>query len=85
MRRDIYRVRRPRYPADIATAPRPVAGLAVNVSVAAGGRAIAARLAGGPARERSSAEPGLTLAASGLTPARRISPRTSAAWAGSAR
>ena len=32
--------------------------------------------------ERSSAEPGLTVAASGLTPARRISPRTSAAWAG---
>src|SRR6266699_1026694 len=38
--------------------------------------------AGDPAMDRSRADPGLTLAASGFTPARRISARTSPAWAG---
>src|SRR6266545_7362983 len=77
------RLRRPRYPADRATAALPVAATAVaGASRTAAGAARTARPAGGPAMERSSAEPGLTLAVRGDTPAWRIRPRTSPACAG---
>jgi hypothetical protein len=78
----VQRLRCPRRPADRATAPEPVAGLAASaVSLAARG-AGSTRPAGGPAMERTSPEPGPALAASGTTPARRIRPLTSAACAG---
>src|SRR5580692_12981191 len=54
--------RRPRKPPETATAPRPVAGLAISGAASADGPAGTIRAAAGPASERSSAEPGLTLA-----------------------
>lgn len=65
--------------ADIAAAPRPAAGAAAMAAGRAAGSLT--RAAGSPAIERSSAEPGVTAAASGTTPAFRIRVRTSAAWA----
>ena len=61
-------------PPDAATAPRPVAAVAAGAgraSLATG----AVRLAGGPAIERSTAEPGGAVAR-GVTPAFRIRART---------
>src|ERR1700722_9255497 len=74
------RRRRPRKPDDNAAAPLPVAGATVMASwrttfIVTGGT-------GAPAIERSSADPGVTLALSGTTPAFRIRSRTAAAWAG---
>src|SRR3974390_3808109 len=74
-------LRRPRKPPAAATARRPVACMAAG----AGGGSLATgavRLAGGPAIERSTAEPGPAAAACGVTPARRITARTPAACAG---
>src|SRR5512146_3143971 len=73
-------LRRPRKPPDAATAPLPVAWVAARTR-RAGLATGAMRLAGGPAMERSTAEPGPAAAARGVTPALRISVRTSAACA----
>src|SRR3974390_3619897 len=64
-------LRRPRKPPAAATARRPVACMAAGAgraSLATG----AVRLAGGPAIERSTAEPGPAAAACGVTPPWRI-------------
>src|SRR6516225_10316725 len=75
------RGRRPRKAPDAATAPRPVAWPLTNTG-RAGAATHAVRFAWGPAIERSTAEPGSTMAACGLTPALRINVRTSVACAG---
>ena len=69
----------------MATAPLPYAGLAAAAATVIGitGRVAGViGLAGAPAMVRSSAELGVTVAASGITPALLISARTSRAWAG---
>src|SRR4029077_17478524 len=79
------RLRRPRKRADADAAPRPGAGLAgasAPGATSAGRGCGAYGRAGFPAIERSSAEPGLTVAASGTMRAFRIRVRTSPAWAG---
>src|SRR5271166_2524591 len=82
MPREIPQPRRPRRPRklpDAAAAPRPVAWAPAAAGILASLVTGAMRLTAGPAIERSTAEPGLAVAACGVTPALRIRTRTSAA------